>query len=168
MYVGVGVSKRIPSAGAGCAGGCEPFLVFCISPSRASPSCSCVMSSRPRLSLQFCLLCSFCCWCCFLSLSCNGRALDRVTKQKHRSNRQKLSKKCPKIVFSVPLDNFWTFFDSFRTFCRHSRFLGCPTICPLQSLRARATRRPNKSIRVFLAAAFASCSCCSCVSAMSP
>ena len=66
----------------------------------------------------------------------NGRALDRVTKQKHRPNRQKLSKKCPKIVFSAPLDKFWTFFrhlfDIFRTFCRHSQFLGCPTICPLQ------------------------------------
>ena len=47
---------------------------------------------------------------------CNGRALDRVIKQKHRQNRQKLFKKCPKIVFSPPLDNFWTFF-------RHSLFL---------------------------------------------
>ena len=66
--------------------------------------------------------------------TCNGRALDRVTKQKHRPNRQKLSKKCPKIVFSAPSDNFWTFFghffDIFRTFCRHSHFLGCPMICP--------------------------------------
>ena len=67
---------------------------------------------------------------------CNRRALDRVTKQKHRPNRQKLSKKCPKIVFSAPLDNFRTFFghffDIFRTFCRHSHSLGCPTTCPLQ------------------------------------
>ena len=66
----------------------------------------------------------------------NGRALDRVTKQEHWPNGQKLSKKCPKIVFSDPLDNFWTFFgqffDIFRTFCRHSLSLGCPTICPLQ------------------------------------
>ena len=50
---------------------------------------------------------------------CNGRALDRVTKQKHRPNRQKMSKKCPKIVSSAPLENFWTFFghffDIFRT-----------------------------------------------------
>ena len=64
------------------------------------------------------------------SQCCNGRALDRVTKRKHRPNRQKLSKKCPKIVFSAPLDNFS---DIFRTFFGHSRFLGCPTICPLQS-----------------------------------
>ena len=41
---------------------------------------------------------------------CNGPALDRVTKQKHRPNRQKLSKKCPKIAFSAPPDNFRTFF----------------------------------------------------------
>ena len=68
--------------------------------------------------------------------TCNGRALDRVTKQKHRPNRQKVSKNCPKIVFSAPPDNFWTFFGHFfgifRTFCRHSLFRGCPTICPLQ------------------------------------
>ena len=71
--------------------------------------------------------------------SCNGRALDRVTKQKHRPNRQTLSKKCPKIVVSAPPDNFWTFFghffDIFRTFCRHSLFLGCPMVCPLQPER---------------------------------
>ena len=42
---------------------------------------------------------------------CNGRALDRVTKQQHRPNRQISSKKCPKIVFSAPLDNFSTFFE---------------------------------------------------------
>ena len=68
--------------------------------------------------------------------TCNGRALDRVTKQKHRPNRQKMSKKCPKIVWAVPPDNFWTFFghfsDIFRTLCRHSLLLGCPTICQLQ------------------------------------
>ena len=64
---------------------------------------------------------------------CNGRALDRVTKQKHRPNSEKLPKKCPKMVFSAPLDNFWTFFwHIFQTLCRHSLFLGCPTICPLQ------------------------------------
>ena len=40
---------------------------------------------------------------------CNGRALDRVTKQKHRPNRQKLSKKCPKIVFTA----LWTIFGHF-------------------------------------------------------
>ena len=34
--------------------------------------------------------------------------------------------------FFSALGNFWTFFDIFRTFCRHSLFLGCPTICPLQ------------------------------------
>ena len=68
--------------------------------------------------------------------SCNGQALDRVTKPKHRPNGQIMSKKSPKIVSAVPLDNFWTFFghffDIFRTFCRHSLFLSCPTICPLQ------------------------------------
>ena len=45
--------------------------------------------------------------------SCNGRALDRVTKQKHRPNRQEMSQKCPKIVFAAPPDNFWTFFRHF-------------------------------------------------------
>ena len=37
-----------------------------------------------------------------------------------------MSKTCPKIVFAVPPDNFWTFFghffDNFQTFCRHSLF----------------------------------------------
>ena len=47
---------------------------------------------------------------------CKGRALDRVTKQKHRPNRQKLSQKCPKIVFSVPSDKFWTFSNIFKHF----------------------------------------------------
>ena len=67
------------------------------------------------------------CWTLF---TCNGRALDRVTKQKHRPNRQKLPQKCLKIVFSASLDNFRTFFghffDIFRTFCRHFHFLCCP------------------------------------------
>ena len=43
-------------------------------------------------------------------LGCNGRALDRVTKQKHQADRQKVSKNCPRIVFAVPPDNFRTFF----------------------------------------------------------
>ena len=51
--------------------------------------------------------------------NCNGRPLDRVTKSKHRPNRQKMSKNCPKIVFSVPTDNFWTFFVHFSTFFGH-------------------------------------------------
>ena len=64
-------------------------------------------------------------WLCQI---CNGRALDRVTKQKQRPNRQKLSKKCPKIVcvqtiFGHFSDIFSTFFgqflDIFRTFFRH-------------------------------------------------
>ena len=88
-------------------------------------------------------------------LSCNGRALDRVTTQKHRPNRQKLSKKCPKIVFSAPPDNFWTFFghffDIFRTFCRHSPFLGCPTLCPLQFLSARKVEKEAKNGRLIVA-----------------
>ena len=42
-----------------------------------------------------------------------GRALHRVIKQKHQPNRQKMSKKCLKIVFAVPPDNFWTFFGHF-------------------------------------------------------
>ena len=80
---------------------------------------------------------------------CNGRALDRVTKEEHRPNRR--AKNCPKegpkIVFSArPLfwtifghfsDIFWTFFDILGTFCRHSDFLGCPTICPLQFKETR-------------------------------
>ena len=86
-----------------------------------------------------------------LAQSCNGRALDRVTKQKHRPNRQKLSQKCPKIV-SAPPGNFWTFFrqffDIFRTFCRHSLFLGCPTIGPLQaqSVSRKSQIAPTKRL----------------------
>ena len=34
--------------------------------------------------------------------ACNGRALDRVTKQKHRPNSEKLSKKWPKIRSAPP------------------------------------------------------------------
>ena len=35
------------------------------------------------------------------SMPWRGRALDRVTKQKHRAKRQKMPPKCPKVVFSV-------------------------------------------------------------------
>ena len=69
------------------------------------------------------------------SKCCNGRALDRVTKQKHRPNRQKLSTKCPKIVFSVPPDIFWTFFghflDIFRTFLSTFPFSGLSNDLPV-------------------------------------
>ena len=67
------------------------------------------------------------------SLACNGRALDRVTKQKHRPNRQEMSKKCRIIVFSAPPDNFS---DIFSTFFGHfvDVPLGRPTVCPLQRL----------------------------------
>ena len=112
-------------------------------------SCQSTSSSCRMLSTSFAMT----------LLSCNRRALDRVTKQKHRPNGQKLSQKCPKIVFSVPPDNFWTFFghlfDSFRTFFRHSLFLGCPTICPLQlyvslvcydTLVARIARNQDKGV----------------------
>ena len=51
-----------------------------------------------------------------------------------------IAKNCPKNVRRLcfqPLRTifgyFLTFFDIFRTFCRHSLVLGCPTICPLQS-----------------------------------
>ena len=54
---------------------------------------------------------------------CNGPALDRVTRQEHRPNRQKLSKKVRKLCFQ-PLwticghfsDILSTFSDIFRTF----------------------------------------------------
>ena len=78
-----------------------------------------------------------------------GKSLDRVTKQKHRPTRQNLSKKCPKIVFSAPPDNFWTFFghflDIFQTFCRHSLFPGCLTICPLQCYK-HGEERPKQQM----------------------
>ena len=52
-----------------------------------------------------------------------------------------IGKKCPKNVRKLCFRPLWTifghvqtFFDIFRTFCRHSHFLGCPTICPLQAL----------------------------------
>ena len=66
---------------------------------------------------------------------CKGRALDRVTKQKHRP----IGKNCPKNVRKLCLQPVWTIFGHFRTFFRHfsdilSTFpcLGCPMICPLQ------------------------------------
>ena len=51
-----------------------------------------------------------------------------------------IGKNCPKNVRKLCFQPFWTifghfckhFFDIFRTFCRHSHFRGCPTICPLQ------------------------------------
>ena len=49
----------------------------------------------------------------------------------------KIVKKCPKMVFSVLWKFFGHLFDIFRTFCRHSLFLGCPMICPLQLMPAR-------------------------------
>ena len=87
------------------------------------------------------------------SLCCNGRALDRVTKQKHRPNGQKMSKKCPKIVSSVPPDNFWTFFghffDIFRTFFRHFSdilstfpFSGLSNDLPVTTLLGRTIHWP--------------------------
>ena len=60
-----------------------------------------------------------------------GRALVRVTTQRHRPNRQKFQ-----TIFGQFLENF----DIFRTFCRHSLFLGCPTICPLQQLPMQEER----------------------------
>ena len=67
---------------------------------------------------------------------CNGRALDRVTKEKHRPNRQKLSKKCPKIVFSAPLEIFLGyFFDIFRT------FVGVPIFWAVQRFAHYSTHR---------------------------
>ena len=44
----------------------------------------------PKLSPKYC-------GCEEMHYSCNGRALDRVTKQKHRPNRQELSKKVRKL-----------------------------------------------------------------------
>ena len=73
-----------------------------------------------------------------LSLSyCNGRALDRVTKQKHRPNRQKLSKKMSEnCVFSPSRQFLGHFSDNFSTFFGHfvdiPIFWAVPTICPLQ------------------------------------
>ena len=51
--------------------------------------------------------------------NCNGRALDRVAKQKHRPNRQKLSKKCPENCVFCPPGHFWTIFGHFSTFFEH-------------------------------------------------
>ena len=78
-------------------------------------------------------------------LDCNGRALDRVTKQKHRPNWQKFSKNVqqlccqpPQTIFGHFSNIFSAFSDIFRTFCRHSLSLGCPTICSLQMLEKPA------------------------------
>ena len=48
------------------------------------------------------------------SKDCNGRALDRVTKQKHGPNRQKLSKKMSKNCIFSPSGQF--FLDILSTF----------------------------------------------------
>ena len=67
----------------------------------------------------------------FLGSNRKGIGQAHQTKKKHRPNRQKLSKKCPKIcAFSPPPDNFGGHFsDILSTF---SLCLVCPTICPLQ------------------------------------
>ena len=71
-------------------------------------------------------------WCDREGYGCNGRALDRVTKQKRRPNVQKLSENRVCSPSGHFLHIFRTFFHIFRTSCRHSLFLGCPTICPVQ------------------------------------
>ena len=122
------------------------------------------------------------------------RALDRVTKQKHRPNRQKsvqklcfqplwtifghfsadckrgrrkgaTSKKRQKssksvkkffdtfrqfsrgTFFPAPLAIRWIFRKFFRTVCRHSLSLGCPTICPLQPHMLGQKRCRTKCLR---------------------
>ena len=68
--------------------------------------------------------------CSAIPVPCNGRALDRVTKESIDQIGKIVQKMSENCVFSAPSDNFWTFFrtffDSFRTFCRHFVFLGCP------------------------------------------
>ena len=73
--------------------------------------------------------------------SSSATGLTRIVTGEHwtalpNKSTDQIGKNCPKIVFAVPRDNFWTFFrhffDIFRTFCRHSLFLGCETICLLQ------------------------------------
>ena len=93
---------------------------------------------------------------------CTGRALDRLTKQKHWPHRQRMSKKLSEncvfspsgqffkhfsdifsrhfsyilSTFPFSVDNFLTFFGHFlSTFFGHLStfpFLDCPAICPLQ------------------------------------
>ena len=54
-----------------------------------------------------------------------GRALDRVTKQKHRPNRPKIVQtNVRKLCVSAPADNFGHFWDISSTFFRH--FVGIP------------------------------------------
>ena len=66
--------------------------------------------------------------------ACNGRALDRVTTQKHRPNRQKIVQKMSENCVFSPSRQL---LDIFRTFCRHfsdilSAFpLGCPNALPV-------------------------------------
>ena len=55
---------------------------------------------------------------------CNGRALDRVTKEKHRPNRQKLSKKCAKIVFFGPLRTIFGHFSGENKPININKFTG--------------------------------------------
>ena len=59
-----------------------------------------------------------------LAVNINGRALDRVTKEKHRPNRQKCPKIVQKLCFRPLRTIFGHFSDIFSTFFGH--FVGTP------------------------------------------
>ena len=68
--------------------------------------------------------------------SCNGRALDRVTKQKHRPNRQKMSK-IRKLCFH-PLRTIFGHLSDISTFFRH--FVDIPCFWAVQRFARYNTR----------------------------
>ena len=61
---------------------------------------------------------------------CNGRALGRVTKEKHRPNRHKLPKNVRKLCFRPLRAIFGYFSDTFSTFFGH--FVGIPIFWAVQ------------------------------------
>ena len=67
-----------------------------------------------------------------------------------------IGKNCPKNVRKLCFQPLWTIFGHFseifrhfRTFCRHSHFLGCPTICPLQLFRDEKKNLGHSKKKIF-------------------
>ena len=52
-------------------------------------------------------------------VACNGRALDRLAKQKHRPNHGPMGKRCPKNVQKLCSRSLWTIFGHIADICRH-------------------------------------------------
>ena len=78
---------------------------------------------------------------------CNGRALDRVTKQKRRPHMQNLSKKGPKIVFSAPLENVFGHFQTFFGRFVDIPFSGLSNDLPATTPKTFSKTLPNQALQ---------------------